>query len=89
MCTHGDVFSLAVLIGRGLDHNDSLVNPLHFISNTLFSFQGVPELSSTISRTAFFVLSTYIILLFKVYLYADFTHSIVGIQYLEISNYFM
>ena len=40
MCKRGDTFSLAILIGRGLDHMIPLA--LLFVS-PLFSFQGVFE----------------------------------------------
>ena len=38
MCKRGDTFSLAILIGRGLDH----INLVHFtfLIPSLFSFQG-------------------------------------------------
>ena len=38
MCKRGDTFSLAILIGRGLDHIYSLV---YYSFPPLFSFQGV------------------------------------------------
>ena len=46
MCKHGNVFSLAVLIGRGLDHNPSwfkiaLSSPIVLLLLPLFSFQGM------------------------------------------------
>ena len=46
MCKHGNVFSLAVLIGRGLDHNPSwfkiaLSSPILLLLLPLFSFQGM------------------------------------------------
>ena len=42
MCTHGDMFSLAVLIGRGLDHIPLVIPSYSPSSATLFSFQGAP-----------------------------------------------
>ena len=54
MCKHGDMFSLAVLIGRGLDHTlwsvSLYVFFLYFpiLSHSLFSFQGI--LKSKISE---------------------------------------
>ena len=51
MCKHGNVFSLAVLIGRGLDHNPSwfkiaLSSPIGFLLLPLFSFQGMRTLNT-------------------------------------------
>ena len=40
MCKRGDTFSLAILIGRGLDH---MIPLFHFSLSPLFSFQGVFE----------------------------------------------
>ena len=41
MCKRSDTFSLAILIGRGLDQCLNLFSHYHFLSLTLFSFQGV------------------------------------------------
>ena len=38
MCKRGDTFSLAILIGRGLDH---IISLFYSLSYPLFSFQGV------------------------------------------------
>ena len=61
MCKHGNVFSLAVLIGRGLDHNllgSRLRNILHSLPLlALFSFQGIYPFSYRLrNRAAYFLL---------------------------------
>ena len=45
MCKHGNVFSLAVLIGRGLDHNPSwfkiaLSSPIVTLASPFIQFSG-------------------------------------------------
>ena len=67
MCKHGNVFSLAVLIGRGLDHNPSwfkiaLSSPIDFLLLPLFSFQGI-YLQDTQMCILFFVILKTIALL--------------------------
>jgi hypothetical protein len=44
VCKQGNLFSLAALIGRGLDHRPWWLRLLPFDSHffTLFSFQGTP-----------------------------------------------
>ena len=45
MCKHGDVFSLRVLIGRGLDllHFISFSSESFFHTRVFFSFEGFPH----------------------------------------------
>ena len=43
MCKRGDTFSLAILIGRGLDQCLNLFSHFFSLPLTLFSFQGVFE----------------------------------------------
>ncbi len=59
MCKRGDTFSLAILIGRGLDLCFS--NPFfaYFLSQSLFSFQGVLKMILTASFEAVFLLTKY------------------------------
>lgn len=58
MCKRGDTFSLAILIGRGLDH--FLGSYVYTISSsslsTLFSFQGVNTFLELYNRITPFLL---------------------------------
>lgn len=73
MCKHSDMFSLAILIGRGLDHIDESQDLsvfgrnlfLLYLSSPLFSFQGAYPFIASKQRFGAFLFAKIFTLLFS------------------------